>query len=95
MRKTARQVEVIRALEKIGFERIGGAKELKYRYTHTNGVIAKTVSVPKRREEIRKGTLHSIRRQTGLDLHSFDGAIVCPFRLRDYQEFIDRNRLAE
>jgi predicted RNA binding protein YcfA (HicA-like mRNA interferase family) len=94
--KTAKQREVVRSLEKLGFERIPGRrKELKFTYTHTNDVLVCTVSVTNSQGDIPTGTLNSIRKQMRLDFNNFNRAIKCPFKKEHYIKYIDEYNLAE
>lgn len=96
MIKTAKQREVLRCLNKLGFERNPGrSRELKFTYKHTNGVIITTVLVPKSQSDIKKGTLNKIRSQTRLDPEDFSQAIKCPFKRKNYEDYIEQAKLAK
>lgn len=83
--------DVRRALEKIGYDlRKSRGPHHRYEYFHTDGVKRATVSVPKGRREMKRGTLDGIRSRTHLDRQRFDAALECPFRMADYVEFMDR-----
>ena len=91
MLRKAKALEMRRTLLKLGFVEYGGSgPHLKFSFQHASGSWTTYASVPKGRKELTPGTLKCIRRQIKLDTRTFEAALACPFKEKDYRALIDR-----